>query len=68
MSDQKIPKHVLRPDLNRPAAAGGERSGDRAAMDRVTRDLVSGGMPPARAREEARQSMIRVDRERRGDR
>jgi hypothetical protein len=41
----------------------GERDGDRAAMDRVTRDLVASGVKPAVAQQKARESMIRVDRD-----
>ena len=40
----------------------GERQGDRAAMDQVTRDLVASGVRPDKAQQIARDSMVRTDR------
>jgi len=40
----------------------GERPDDRAAMDRVTRRLIDGGLKPTDAQKQARESMIRTDR------
>jgi len=40
----------------------GEKQDDRKVMDHVTRDLVQSGVKPEKAKQMARESMIRVDR------
>ena len=47
------------------SAGGGERSGDREAMRRVADRMVRDGVRPEVAIERARDSMRRVDRQRR---
>ena len=41
----------------------GEKPRDREVMDNNTRDLVESGVRPEKAREMARKSMVRVDRQ-----
>lgn len=43
----------------------GERKGDRDVMDRVTKRLIDHGVKPEVAREHARESMKRTDRDER---
>ena len=43
-------------------ASGGEREGDRAVMERNTKDLRDSGVPQKKAEEMARESLRRVDR------
>ena len=40
----------------------GEKQGDRAAMERVTKRLIKGGVKPSEAVNQARESMIRTDK------
>lgn len=40
----------------------GERAGDRAIIDKHTRELIEAGADPRKAREVARQAMIEADR------
>ena len=54
------PRHP-RPDLNRGAASGGEKSGDREAMGRMVERIMSNGTPAAEAVRQAQRSMVRVD-------
>lgn len=43
-------------------ASGGERHGDREAMEKNTRELRDSGLSSRKAEELARESMRRVDR------
>jgi hypothetical protein len=47
------------------STSGGERRGDREAMHRVADRMVRDGVPGRVAIEKARESMRRVDRQRR---
>lgn len=46
-----------------PEPTNGEKRGYREAMDRMTKQLVSSGTSPDKAREIARQQAVRADRE-----
>ena len=54
-----------RPELYGDAASGGERQNGRRAIDAVAKDLIASGYDPRRAQYEARQSVLRIERERR---
>lgn len=51
-----------RDQLAQPPASGGERADDRDVIDRMTKRMMSSGVPSDVAQREARQSMTRVDR------
>ena len=51
-----------------PSISGGERPGSRETMRRMEGALIQQGVPPERARQEARDAALRSDQRKEGTR